>query len=85
MAQYLEQISQAVVKGDQNTTIEFVQAAVDAQVDTNTIMQKRLFPAISAIGQLYQDRDYIVPEILISARAMRAGLKIVKSKLTDTP
>jgi 5-methyltetrahydrofolate--homocysteine methyltransferase len=84
MAQYLEQISQAVVKGDQNATIELVQAAVDAQVDANTIMQKGLIPAMSDVGQLYEDGEYFVPEMLISARAMKAGLEIIKPFLAGS-
>jgi 5-methyltetrahydrofolate--homocysteine methyltransferase len=84
MEQYLEQISQAVLKGDQNTTIEFVQAAVDAQVDAKTIMQKGLIPAMSDVGRLYEGGEYFVPEMLISARAMRAGLGIIKPLLVGS-
>lgn len=84
MEQYLEQISQAVVKGDQNATIELVQAAVDAQVDANTIMQKGLIPAMSDVGRLYEQGEYFVPEMLISARAMKAGLEIIKPLLAGS-
>ena len=35
MEQYLEQISQAVVEGDRDSTVENVQAALDANVDAN--------------------------------------------------
>ena len=84
MEQYLEQISQAVVKGDQNATIELVQAAVDAQVDANTIMQKGLIPAMSEVGRLYEGGEYFVPEMLISARAMKAGLEIIKPFLAGS-
>lgn len=84
MEQYLEQISQAVVKGEQNATIELVQAAVDAQVDANTIMQKGLIPAMSDVGRLYEQGEYFVPEMLISARAMKAGLEIIKPLLAGS-
>jgi 5-methyltetrahydrofolate--homocysteine methyltransferase len=78
MEQYLKEISQAVVKGDQNATSELVQAAIDAQVDANTIMQEGLIPAMSEVGRLYEGGEYFVPEMLISARAMKAGLEIIK-------
>jgi 5-methyltetrahydrofolate--homocysteine methyltransferase len=84
MELYLEQISQAVVEGDRSTTIELVQSAVDAQVDANAILQEGLIPAMGDVGQLFEQGEYFVPEMLISARAMKAGLEIIKPFLVDS-
>lgn len=83
MEKHLEQISQAVVEGDQKATIELVQAAVDADVDANTILQEGLIPAMGDVGNLFEVGEYFVPEMLISARAMKAGLEIIKPYLVD--
>lgn len=70
MDQHLEQISQSVVKGDQISTIEFVQVPIDARVNIDTIYQKGLIPAMSELGSQFENGEYFVPETLTSARAM---------------
>jgi 5-methyltetrahydrofolate--homocysteine methyltransferase len=42
------------------------------------------FPAMSDVGRLYEGGEYFVPEMLISARAMRAGLEIIKPLLVGS-
>ncbi len=42
---------------------------------------RRLIPAMSEVGQKFEDGEYFVPEMLISARAMQAGLKLLKPLL----
>lgn len=84
MEQYLEEISQAVVKGDQKATIERVSDAIHNHVDANTILQKGLIPAMGEVGRLYERGDYFVPEMLISARAMKSGLEIIRPILAGT-
>jgi len=81
MEQYLEQISRAVVEGDRDSTVEYVQAALDANVDANTILQGGLIPAMSDVGRLFEGGEYFVPEMLISARAMKSGLELIKPLL----
>jgi 5-methyltetrahydrofolate--homocysteine methyltransferase len=83
MEQYLEKISQAVVKGDQNATIDDVSKALDEKVDANAILQQGLIPAMGQVGRLYEQGEYFVPEMLISARAMKAGLEIIRPILVD--
>jgi 5-methyltetrahydrofolate--homocysteine methyltransferase len=84
MENHLERISQAVLKGDQEATIELVSAAIDEGVNANSILQKGLIPAMSEVGFLYEQGEYFVPEMLISARAMKAGLEIIKPILAGS-
>ena len=79
----LEQISNAVVEGDQDTTKALVEAALDANIGANTILQGALIPAMSKVGGLFEAGDYFVPEMLIAARAMKSGLKILKPLLVN--
>lgn len=82
-AKQLEQISNAVVEGDQVTSKALVEAALDANIDANTILQGALIPAMSKVGGLFEDGDYFVPEMLIAARAMKSGLEILKPLLVN--
>lgn len=81
MELHLEKISRAVLEGDRDSTVDYVQAALDANVDANTILQEGLIPAMSDVGRLFEEGEYFVPEMLISARAMKSGLALIKPLL----
>jgi 5-methyltetrahydrofolate--homocysteine methyltransferase len=81
MELHLEKISRAVLEGDRDSTVDYVQAALDANVDANTILQGGLIPAMSDVGRLFEEGEYFVPEMLISARAMKSGLALIKPLL----
>jgi len=79
----LEQISIAVVEGDREKTIALVEAALESNIDANTILQDALIPAMSEVGRLFEAGEFFVPEMLISARAMKSGLEQLKPLLID--
>ena len=81
MEKYLEQISQAVVEGDRDSAVEYVQVALDANLDANAILQEGLILAMNEVGRLFEEGEYFVPEMLISARAMKSGLELIKPLL----
>ena len=84
MDQTLEPIYQAVLNGDKDAATENVQAALDAGTDAGVILQEGLIPAMGEVGRLFEAGDYYVPEMLIAARAMQAGLAILKPLLVDS-
>lgn len=84
MDQTLEPIYKAVLNGDKDAATENVQAALDAGTDAGFILQEGLIPAMGEVGQLFEAGEYYVPEMLIAARAMQAGLAILKPLLVDS-
>lgn len=84
MDQTLEPIYKAVLNGDKDAATENVQAALDAGTDAGVILQEGLIPAMGEVGQLFEAGEYYVPEMLIAARAMQAGLAILKPLLVDS-
>ena len=80
---YLERISRAVVEGDREATVVHVQAALEANIDANTLLKGALIPAMSDVGRLFEKGDYFVPEMLIAARAMKSGLELLKPLLVS--
>ena len=80
---YIEQISQAVMEGNRDSTTSHVQAALEAKVDVNTILQEGLILAMSEVGRLFEEGEYFVPEMLIAARAMKSGLELIKPLLVS--
>jgi len=80
----MEKIYQAVLEGDLDTTVEEVQSALDASVTASDILQNGLIAAMAEVGRLFEEGEYFVPEMLIAARAMKAGLEILKPLLVDS-
>lgn len=79
----MEQIYQAVLDGDLDLTIENVRTALSSGATASDILQKGLIPAMGEVGRLFEEGDCFVPEMLVSARAMQAGLEILKPLLVQ--
>ncbi len=81
MENVLEIIREGIMDGDMNLTKEKVQEAIDAELDPNEILQDGLIAAMGEVGRLFEEGEYFVPEMLIAARAMKAGLALLKPLL----
>ncbi len=77
----LEKIYNAVLKGSKEDTEEAVQAAIDAGVETGTILGHGLIMAMAEVGRLFEAGEYYVPQMLIAARAMQSGLNLLRPLL----
>ncbi len=84
MSANLKTIYQAILDGDMGAAQKGVQAAVDADIAAGEILNTALIPAMSEVGRLFEEGEYFVPEMLIAARAMKAGLEIIKPRLIDS-
>ena len=51
-----------------------MQGALDAQIDRGVILNEGLISAVQEADRLFEEGEYFVPEMLISARVMQAGL-----------
>ncbi len=80
----LQEIKQGVLDGDMNKVTEQVQAALAAGITAGEILQNGLISAMSEVGCLFEEGVYFVPEMLIAARAMKAGLQIIRPLLVDS-
>ena len=73
-----EALKAAVIKGDRNKVSAMVQAAIDGKEDINAILDRGMIPAMREIGDKFSRNEAYVPELLIAARAMQAGLAILE-------
>ncbi len=80
----LETIFQNVTEGKVADVGSGVQAALDAGVPPEEILNNALIAAMDDVGQRFEDGDLFVPEMLVSARAMQGGLNILKPHLADS-
>ncbi len=84
MDEKLKPVYEAILDGDMGGATDGVQAALDGEVAAGDILQTGLIPAMAEVGRLFEEGEYFVPEMLIAARAMKAGLEILKPLLVDS-
>ncbi len=77
----LTKIYNAVLDGDAKSAQAGVQAAMDAGLPADTILKEGLIAAMTEVGRLFEENEYFVPEMLVSARAMQSGLALLKPQL----
>jgi len=78
MDMMLKKIYQGVLDGDMDMVTAGVQDALDENVTAEVILKQSMMGAMAEVGQLFEDGEYFVPELLVAARAMQGGLQILK-------
>ncbi|QRN84014.1 corrinoid protein [Chloroflexota bacterium] len=81
MAHTLEIIFNAILEGDRGGVTSGIEAAFKDGIDPAVILNEGMVKAMSEVGHRFEIGDYFVPEMLISARAMQAGLSLLRPKL----
>ncbi len=74
----LKQLHQAVVNFDEDKSAEWSQIALDEGVDPFIATMDGLADGMVDVGELYNKKEYFVPELLMCADALYAGLNILK-------
>ena len=80
----LETIYKNVIAGQAQEVEQGVQGALDQGIEADVILNESLIPAMGEVGKRFEEGEFFVPEMLISARAMKAGLAILKPYLVDS-
>ena len=71
-------IAEALIEGNAGRVKELVQAAVDEGVDAQKILDEGLISGMEVVGVRFKNCEIYVPEVLVSARAMHAGMEILE-------
>lgn len=77
----LDQLYFAIVDGNAKTAAAVTKEAVAANVDPQTLLTDYMIPAMDEVGARFEANECFVPELLISARAMKAGMEIIRPLL----
>ncbi len=84
MDPHLQSIHTGIVEGEKADVEQYVHAALEAGLAPEVILRQGLIPAMSKVGQLFEQGEYFVPEMLLAARAMQAGLALLKPRLVNS-
>ncbi len=74
----LEKLKQAVIEYDEDTAKEGAQEALDEGINANDAIFDGLVVGMQEVGKLFEAQEYFVPELLMCADALYAGLDILK-------
>jgi 5-methyltetrahydrofolate--homocysteine methyltransferase len=84
MDDILKQIYQGIVEGQQDAVTAGVEAALQAGLPARTILDDGMLSAMAEVGRLFEEGECYVPEMMISARAMKAGLAKLQPHMKQT-
>ena len=79
----LKSLYTAIVEGDAKTAKAVAESAMSAGISPVKLLNETMIPAMDVVGRLFEENEYFVPELLISARAMKWALEVVKPKLIE--
>jgi 5-methyltetrahydrofolate--homocysteine methyltransferase len=83
MQQMNVDIFKAILAGDMAASKEKVQEAIELGIPAEFILKEGLISAMAEVGRRFEAGDYFVPEMLISARAMKESLSVLRPLLVE--
>jgi len=79
----LQEMSELLQKGKAKDVKVLVQQALDEGIDPKEILNDGLLSGMMVIGGKFKNNEVFVPEVLVAARAMNAGITILEPKLVE--
>jgi 5-methyltetrahydrofolate--homocysteine methyltransferase len=79
----LEDLRKNVIDGDLNATQDQVHKTLEENIPPETILKDGLIAAMTEVGRMFEAGEFYVPEMLVSARAMKGGLAILRPHLAE--
>lgn len=83
MEAIVQEISEFLQKGRAKNVKALVQQALDEGVNPKEILNDGLLSGMMIVGEKFKNNQVFVPEVLVTARAMSAGISILEPKLVE--
>lgn len=80
----LDGLYDAILRGDADESASTTKAGLAAGVVPLTLLFDSMIPALEEVGELFESGQIFLPEMLISARAMRAGMDVLRPHLAES-
>ena len=77
----LDDLKQNVIDGNAASVPDLVKRAMSEAVPPEKILNQGLISGMAEVGRLFEEGEFFVPEMLIAARAMKAGLALLRPHL----
>ena len=79
--EYLEKLHDAVLNGDPPTAISVTEQALDENIDPHVLINEYMIRAMDEVGARFQRFEYFIPQLLMSAKAMKGAMALIRPLL----
>ncbi len=77
----LSRMEKAIIEGDKAESAALAGEAIKAKLDLNEVIEKGYVPGIQKVGDLWENGDYFLPELITSAECMKAAMAVLQPEL----
>ncbi|MBN1636788.1 MAG: corrinoid protein [Deltaproteobacteria bacterium] len=81
--EHFEQLAASIEKGDSANTKALVKHAIGENIPAQDILNNALIVGMNRIGIKFRNNEVFIPEVLVAARAMKAGLELLRPLLGE--
>jgi len=74
---------EAILTGDAAAAVEITEAAIASGTNPQQLLSEHMITAMDEVGRRFENQEYFVPELLISARAMKGALALLRPLLAE--
>jgi len=74
-------LHEAIINGNAKTAVEATRQLLAANTDPLALVTQAMIPAMDEVGRRFECEEYFVPELLLSARAMKGALELIRPLL----
>lgn len=78
----LNKLYDVILAGDSKTAAEVTRAALAENVTPLKLISESMIPAMDEVGRRFESEEYFVPELLLSGRAMKAAMELIRPLLS---
>lgn len=79
-----QELREMVMVGDHIGAEAWTQKALDSGISAKTIIDDGLIPGMDEVGRRFRENEYYMPDVLISARAMKISMALVRPLLAES-
>ncbi|MFC2086487.1 corrinoid protein [Bacteroidota bacterium] len=79
----LHQISDQIILGDHKNVYELTSGAIEQKIPVKQILDQGLLQGMNIVGQKFKEHEIFLPEVLMAAKAMNAGMELIKPLLLN--
>jgi 5-methyltetrahydrofolate--homocysteine methyltransferase len=79
----MKRLQEAILNGDAKASVAVTREALAEGFDPSDLVTQHMIPSMDEVGRRFECQEYFVPELLLSARAMKSALELVRPLLAE--
>ncbi|MDP6400333.1 MAG: corrinoid protein [Candidatus Marinimicrobia bacterium] len=79
--EYLEKLHDAVLNGDPVTAVDITEKALGERIDPHILINEYMIRAMDEVGSRFERFEYFIPQLLMSAKAMKGAMALIRPLL----